>query len=219
MFLLKRPSGFTLIELMVAMVVGLIVAAIAMSMYVSLIRANATSIQVTRLTLSLQGALDVMERDLRRAGYFANAVSTALNTTLVNPATFTINDLQRVSAAAPLYDCILIRYDSNGDGAVSGSDEILGYKFNGSEQSIQFHSWNSVAAQQNDLCNTSSGWNSITNNGSTSVTALSFAITPSSGENTMGQRRITLSITGHSKQKSTLSMTLQRDVRLLNDEY
>ena len=100
---LKKPVGFTLIELMVAMVVGLIVASIAMSMYVSLIRANATSIQVTRLTQSLQGSLDVMERDLRRAGYFASAVSTALNTAFINPATFTINDLQRVSAAAPLY--------------------------------------------------------------------------------------------------------------------
>ncbi len=121
--------------------------------------------------------------------------------------------------AYALYDCILIRYDSNGDGAVSGTDEILGYKFNGTTQSIDFHSWDSVAAQKNDLCNTNTGWNSITNNGSTSVTNLSFTITPSSGENTMGQRRITISITGHSKQKSTLSMSLQRDVRLRNDEY
>ena len=112
MFLLKRPSGFTLIELMVAMVVGLIVAAIAMSMYVSLIRANATSIQVTRLTQSMQGALDVMERDIRRAGYFANAISTALDTTLVNPATFSLSDLQPASAAGPTHDhfaCKLIK--------------------------------------------------------------------------------------------------------------
>jgi prepilin-type N-terminal cleavage/methylation domain len=218
MSFLKKPSGFTLIELMVAMVVGLIVAAIAMSMYVSLIRANATSIQVTRLTQSLQGALDVMERDIRRAGYFANAISTALDTSNVNPATFTISDLQRVSAAAPLYDCILIRYDSNGDGAVSGADEILGYKFDGTNQSIEFHSWDSVVTQKTDLC-INSGWNSITNNGSTNVTNLSFTITPSSGENTMGQRRITISITGNSKQNQALEMTLQRDVRLRNDEY
>ena len=59
----------------------------------------------------------------------------------------------------------------------------------------------------------------ITNNGSTSVTNLSFAITPSSGKNTMGQRRVTISITGHSKQNQALDMMLQRDVRLRNDEY
>lgn len=42
---LRKPKGFTLIELMVAMVVGLLVAGVAMAMYVSLIRANSTSIQ------------------------------------------------------------------------------------------------------------------------------------------------------------------------------
>lgn len=46
---LKKPAGFTLIELMVAMVVGLIVAAIAMSMYVSLIRANATQGEIVNV--------------------------------------------------------------------------------------------------------------------------------------------------------------------------
>lgn len=61
---LRKPKGFTLIELMVAMVVGLLVAGVAMAMYVSLIRANSTSIQAARLTQALQASLDVMERDL-----------------------------------------------------------------------------------------------------------------------------------------------------------
>ncbi len=78
---LRKPKAFTLIELMVAMVVGLLVAGVAMAMYVSLIRANSTSIQVARLTQALQASLDVMERDLRRAGYMANAISSSLNTT------------------------------------------------------------------------------------------------------------------------------------------
>jgi len=214
---LKKPAGFTLIELMVAMVVGLIVAAIAMSMYVSLIRANATSIQVTRLTQSLQGALDVMERDIRRAGYTCNALEHAISATS-SPNTFTIADLGQVSAASPLlFGCIHIRYDdpvstcpSSGLAPVAS----IGYRFNAASGAID-------VTTNGAPCDSTSAtdWSSITNNGSTNVTNLSFAITPSSGKNTEGQRRITISITGNSKQKSTLDMTLQRDVRLRNDEY
>ena len=217
---LRKPKGFTLIELMVAMVVGLLVAGVAMAMYVSLIRANSTSIQAARLTQALQASLDVMERDLRRAGYMANAISSSLNTTLVNPATFVITDLQRVSAAAPLFDCVLIRYDSNADGVLSGSNEFIGYRYNGTLQAIEFKSWSTAATQQSERCiNTGTAWEAITNNGFTLVTNLSFEISPSTGASTQGQRQVTITIVGRSKQNQALDMQLQREVRLRNDEY
>ena len=217
---LRKPKGFTLIELMVAMVVGLLVAGVAMAMYVSLIRANSTSIQVARLTQALQASLDVMERDLRRAGYMANAISSSLDTTLVNPATFIITDLQRVSAAAPLFDCVLVRYDSNADGALSGTNEIIGYRYNGTSQAIEFKSWNTAATQQSERCtDTGTAWEAITNNGFTLVTNLSFEISPSTGASTQGQRQVTITIDGRSKQNQALDMQLQREVRLRNDEY
>lgn len=123
-------------------------------------------------------------------------------------------------AAAPLFDCVLIRYDSNADGALSGTNEIVGYRYNGTSQAIEFKSWSTAATQQSERCaDTGTTWEAITNNGFTEVTTLSFEITPSTGASTQGQRQVTITIVGRSKQNQALDMQLQREVRLRNDEY
>ncbi|MFC7301255.1 PilW family protein [Cognatiluteimonas weifangensis] len=65
----RRAGGFTLVELMVALVVGLIVVLAAVGFVVSVAKANSENIQVTRLTQELRSLTDVMARDIRRARY------------------------------------------------------------------------------------------------------------------------------------------------------
>lgn len=62
-----RMSGVTLIELMVALVAGLIVSGAALALIIAIIRSNADNIRATRLTQELRTTAEVVARDLRRA--------------------------------------------------------------------------------------------------------------------------------------------------------
>ncbi len=64
-----RISGFTLIELMIAMAIGLIVIGSAIALMVSVMRANSENRQSTRLTQELRALTDIVARELRRARY------------------------------------------------------------------------------------------------------------------------------------------------------
>ena len=226
---LIQARGFSLVELMIAMVIGLIVATIALLMYVAIIKANSTSIQSARLTQALQASLDVMERDIRRAGYLApSSASSAIDTNYVTryqtDAQFSLYTsaatpaLQDLHPSASNFSCLLLRYDANDNGSIGGADEILGYRFNSTDQTIEMKSWATLAGQRSELC-ADNGWEAMTGDGSTRITALTFTITPSSGVDTdSGQRSINIDIRGASRLSSALQMRLQRQVRLRNDQ-
>src|SRR6185295_11518784 len=63
----QRAKGFSLIELMVALVVGLIVVGSALAMTVSVIHTNSENVRYTRLTQELRAVSEIVARELRRA--------------------------------------------------------------------------------------------------------------------------------------------------------
>ena len=63
----RRAGGFSLIELMVALVVGLIVVGSALAMTVSIIHTNSENVRYTRLTQGLRAVSEIVARELRRA--------------------------------------------------------------------------------------------------------------------------------------------------------
>lgn len=67
--------GFSLIELLVGLVVGLIVVGAVTSFTVTMLRSNTQNIQSSRLTQDLRTAMSLVSREVRRAGYDAAAVS------------------------------------------------------------------------------------------------------------------------------------------------
>jgi prepilin-type N-terminal cleavage/methylation domain-containing protein len=62
-----RARGFSLIELMVAMVLGLIVVAAVVNLVMSIIQSNNQTIQATRLTQELRATASVIAADIKRA--------------------------------------------------------------------------------------------------------------------------------------------------------
>ena len=232
--------GFSMVELLVALVAGLIIVGTATTLYVSIIRANATSVQLSALNLGMQGLLDVMERDIRRAGYFANASlnlsrdangnpviaptnRTAMFTLMTSAGSSTLQDMQQLTVTDPLlYDCILLRYDANDDGSIAGTNEIMGYRFKSAALGLEFRQWATVADQLTTptQCNDDEGWSNISQDGQVQLSSVTFAITPAAGFSVpTGQRTITVSMVGQSQQKPALSLTLQRQVRMRNDQY
>ena len=64
----RKAAGFTLIELMIAMVLGLIVIGAVLALSLSMIRANSGTIASTRLTQELRATSAVITSELQRAG-------------------------------------------------------------------------------------------------------------------------------------------------------
>ena len=65
-----RQSGVTLIGLMIGMAVGILVLAATLSLYLMIAKGARENIQQARLNQELRAALEVMQQDLRRAGYW-----------------------------------------------------------------------------------------------------------------------------------------------------
>lgn len=64
----RRVAGFSLIELMVALVVGLVVIGAVLALILAVMRSNNQTILATRLTQELRATAAVIAADLRRAG-------------------------------------------------------------------------------------------------------------------------------------------------------
>ena len=128
--------------------------------------------------------------------------------------------MQRIAVAAPLYDCILLRYDADDDGAIAGNAEIMGYRFVSTEKGLEFKQWTTVTTQLSELCDGDTGWSNISQDGQLQLTSLTFAIDPATGfSSPSGQRRIIISLVGRSQHKPALTLSLQRQVRIRNDQY
>lgn len=68
----RKAAGFTLIELMIAMVLGLIVIGAVLALSLSMIRANSGTIASTRLTQELRATAAAISSELQRAGSTEN---------------------------------------------------------------------------------------------------------------------------------------------------
>lgn len=108
----RGAAGFSLIELMIAMVAGLIVVGAVLAFTLSSLRSNTDYVQSTRLTQDLRNAIDYVSAELRRAGYDENAMSFYSQAAGVStPATSPFTALL-VSNSAPSTDaCLIYAYD------------------------------------------------------------------------------------------------------------
>lgn len=105
----SRQRGFTLVEMMVALVVGLIVSGAAAAFVVSIAKANSQDLQVTRLTQELRAVSEVVNREIRRARYVADPLANIAQGGVTSPND-PISILDSASGAGST-DCISLKYD------------------------------------------------------------------------------------------------------------
>lgn len=236
----SRQSGFSLVELMVAMVIGLFVAAIVATMYVSIIRANSTTVQLSRLNMDMQAALDIIARDIQRTGYASGAEAALERDSTGNPtssaassavhtAMFTAHDAGG-SSIDLTNACILLRYDANGDGVITGGanpPEIIAYSYVSGSKTVVYQEFNAAAAQS---CTVDNTWQVLAgSDGHLDITGLTFSLDPdpatssalatSGAYNTSGQRAVIIELTGQSATDGQIQLGLERKVRLRNDQF
>lgn len=95
-----RACGFSLVEMLVSMAVGLFLLAGVVVLFSATLSSQSNTLKTTRLNQELRNVIDLISRDVRRAGYWQLAFATgqpAGNITLSN----TTGNVTVTSSAAP----------------------------------------------------------------------------------------------------------------------
>jgi Tfp pilus assembly protein PilW len=103
--------GFSLVELMVALVAGLVVVGAVLALVVAIMKSNRQTLQTTRLNQELRATLAVIANDLRRARSVGDPLSIAV---AVNG-----NPYKAVSTSTA--GCVIYAYD----GAIDGPWHVI----------------------------------------------------------------------------------------------
>jgi len=111
----KGNQGFTITELLVAMVIAAVVMAAIYSAYLSQQKAYGVTEAVTEAQQNLRAAMYALESDIRMAGFDPQMKKTFGFSTVPNNAT-----------------SITFTCDNNSNGSLDPSTETISYQFNGS---------------------------------------------------------------------------------------
>lgn len=215
----SKQFGFTLTELVIALAINMVVLAALVSIFVSNLQHYRYVINANRLHQQLQGAMDLMTSDIRRAGYWANSSNDLSLDQNNNPFMTSSTDI----SVGTGNNCILFTFDHDKNGSIpsitsSADDERYGYRLSG--QTLQTRPWGATFS-----CSaTSTAWENITDPKVINVTALTFTLntqTISTGPGTAGitLRSVDITLTGQLANDATVTKTLTAHVRIRNDKF
>lgn len=117
---MKKNTGFTLIEIMIALVIGLIVVGATISIYIATVGSSSSTIKSTRLNHDMESVMTLMINDIKRAGYWGLASDGNANN---NPFTQSTTDIQIHNNS-----CILYSYDGDGNLGTPDATEYYGFR-------------------------------------------------------------------------------------------
>lgn len=125
--LTTRQRGLSLVELLVGVAIALVLIAGASVVYVNSLRATTTSSAVSRVNQDLRAIMSIIENDLHRAGFWAQA---AVGQT-TNP--FMVRTGGAGAKSTDIYvsadrRCVLYTFDLDLDGTVD-ANEFFGFRF------------------------------------------------------------------------------------------
>jgi len=204
----RGQRGLSLVELMISMTLGLLLMGGMLTLFHSAL-ANSRNLNAGKqLEDELHGTLDLIVRDLRRAGAMGNPLRQLLGVS--NP--FGVDTASAYTGEAAS-SCLTSSYDFNGNGSLdtSSSDERFGYRLRNGQVQAR-------VSGQSCTANTSPAWSAVTTLSQIQITALSFTTTV----NTIlgvSSRTTVVTLGGRLASDSTVSRSVSRTVRLRNDSY
>lgn len=170
-----NQAGYTLIELMIGMAVGLIVLSGALFLYLQIFNVSKTTLASTQLNRELSILLDTMSGEIRRHGYSASSTGGPY----------------QASSSAGLSvsgSCILYGYDVDADGS-QDDNEYRGFMLNAGKILI--------AQTASATCASPTNWSDLTSLDAVFVSALSFMLnidSANTGNTTSYTRTVDISI-------------------------
>jgi prepilin peptidase dependent protein B len=201
----KQP-GFTLIELMISIVIGLIVLAAVIGMFVSMVKSDNDNLKAIRLNHELRAAMSLITRDIRRAGANQNAAVNSSTTPPTNPFSSTTGPVTRVTIAGG-GSSISFSYDAVSDAVI----ELYGFQRNSTAGNERIESCSGSTATGCGI------WQPVTDESFVNITNLAFTDTtvPQNGVNI---REITVTLSGQLRSDPSVTRTLTETVKVRNDE-
>jgi prepilin peptidase dependent protein B len=224
---LRRQSGLGLVELLIASAIGLFLLAGLTDFLGRSLTSSGRNFQDARLTQDLNVAMELMARDLRRAGYSSAAQGNpAAVSAPANPFTQeTVAGAGDGGINLATAGCVLYAYDApateNGNLDVV---ERLGFRLQAG----------TVQAGTSATTCATGAWQAVTDPGLSEITALSFQYMDGNGAAAAPQRPlvaasgvtwavctrlIQVTLTGRLRSDPNVTRTLTQNVRVRNDWY
>ena len=215
-FSVNKLRGFTLIELMISIVIGLIILSAVIGIFISMIKADNDNLKSIRLNRELRAAMSLIIRDLRRSGYNGSAAATVI--------AGTANPFQEMATTET---CVIYVYDKNNSGTVDGNSERFGFRLNSG----------AIESRENsENCAGSTNWDNITDDNLVKITTFSVSDPdlvgddpPPEGEEVIKipgktvagitTHQITITLTGKLVRDLSVIRTITETVEIRNDEY
>ncbi len=227
----RKQRGFSLVELMISVAIGLVVLAVVLQIYVSTVNSSGDTLKMARVNQELRAAMDVMVRDIQRAGYyFWTTDRDGKVDKISNPNPF----MQGANDLTINGSCIAYTYDRTPNRDVADKTVYATEKF------AFYLSGNAIlmrngGSESSDSCTPNS--EGITDKNRVTITGLSFSLTahcinasappnadnctslaPTDGNVLIKPRQVTITITGKPKGDSSGEMqrTITNTVHLRN---
>jgi prepilin peptidase dependent protein B len=218
---LHRIAGFTLVELMVAVVVNALIFIFLIGIFTTNLAHYNLILATNRLNQQMQQIMQMMTAEIRRAGYWANAYTNIGTNTNTNPFMSTVS-LTDIAVGGVGNSCITFTYDKNGNGSLPGlstttDDERYGFRLNGTN--VQMRPWGAAFT-----CSAAAtAWENM-NDATITISALRFTInsaTLTTGPGAQGttQRSVDITMTGYLTNTPSVTKTMTQHVRIINDYF
>ena len=190
-----HARGFSLVELMVALVVGLIVVGAVLALVASIMKSNRQTLQSTRLNQELRATVAVIANDLRRARSVTDPLTTAKTG---NP----YSDVDTATAK-----CVRYAYA----GGVGGNYRVIVLPTSGvNANKVVLSSANAV-----QTCDAAKAGSRLSSD-QVAITALTFSPSTTTAVARKSTRRFDITITGNlidqDAELSTVSRTISQSV-------
>ena len=196
-----RAAGFTLIELMVALVLGLVVIGGVMGVFMSTYQANAQNIKAVRLNEEMRAVMSMMTRDIRRAGVRTLAWQPSLLGTPNPFSTATAWAVSNMSGAAA-NSCVRLAYSISNDVGTDAANRF-GYRLNPTTGAIE--TYNHTASDWH--CG-GANWQAVTDANIAWIRSLVFTTTTEPGMSGVAVRTVIVNLRAATHTRSANPSTI-----------
>jgi prepilin-type N-terminal cleavage/methylation domain-containing protein len=236
----RAHQGFSLVEMMVALIAGLLVIGAAVVFMYSSMKSNKDFVGTTRLTQELRNNMDFINREMRRAGYDEDSMTyVALPAASTDRSPFAPITVVNPNSAD---GCVIYAYDRAGpDRGVGVLETARGERLalrrvlrnvDGVDVGVLEFDDSSVSNTKPDCsangpdystypptCNTNTGWCSLSDPKRVNITSFNIVLAQPNQDPTGSGfgttvRDLTFSVAGTLAQDSTLSQTITSSVRV-----
>lgn len=210
--MLRNQKGISIIEILMALVISSIITAAVISLLSNSLTTSSQLTKTAKLDQMLNNILETIAQDVQRAGYNANATTSATNVFFNAPDDVSINAST---------NCITFSYqiDSNTTPVTSNR---FGYRLNTTNNAIEYRTSGTDCA--------SGAWNNFTDPNIISIDNFSIPavnttnINPQTGNTSTTSpytqyRSVTITITGKLVSDPSVTRTITRTIKIYNNKY